>query len=146
LINDVLDISRLEENKMVLEEQPFNIRASVEDSVEVVLMEIEQKDLDIVVDIDPTVPRLVTGDSGRYRQILLNLLSNAVKFSPVGEIMVTVNARDLEENLCEIETSVRDQGIGIPEEAQKYLFQPFIQADSSTTRRYVISKCDFKID
>ena len=123
---------------MNLEEQAFNIRATIEDSVEVVLMDIEQKDLDIVIDVHSNVPRLVCGDAARFRQVLVNLLSNAVKFSPSGEITVSSIMRDVDNAIWEIETMVSDQGIGIPDEAQKYLFQPFIQADSSTTRRYVI--------
>jgi signal transduction histidine kinase len=138
VINDVLDLSKLDESKLELEQEPFNIRQTLEDSLEVVFFDSEKKRLEMLLDVDTRVPEVVTGDVRRVRQILVNLLSNAVKFSAKGEIVLSARCLDVEDNpqMIDIVFSVADQGIGIAEENKKKLFGEFTQADVSMSRKY----------
>jgi signal transduction histidine kinase/CheY-like chemotaxis protein len=137
IINDVLDFSKIEANKLTLENANFKLRELLRNSVTVVSAGAQAKDLDIVVAIDEETPDLLVGDPVRVRQILLNLLSNSVKFTDRGTVRVTVSADPVSEPDCVLlRVAVSDTGIGIPEEAQKRLFQSFSQAETSTTRRY----------
>jgi len=150
VINDVLDLSKLEENKMTIDSIPFNIRSTLEDSMEVVAFEAHKKGLELVTCIDPHFPETIVGDPGRLRQIIVNLLGNAVKFSVQGEIVLRAKVRkarrrsvycgpspDKERKIMqEIEISVEDNGVGIKESEQHKLFQAFTQIDSSHTRRH----------
>jgi len=137
IINDILDFSKIEASKLTLENANFKLRELVRNSVSMVSTAARAKDLEILVDIDDGTPDLLVGDPVRVRQILLNLLSNAVKFTDRGTVRVAVSADTVSEPGCVLlRASVSDTGIGIPEEAQKRLFESFNQAETSTTRRF----------
>ncbi len=136
VINDILDFSKIESGKLKLEEQPFSLRECVEDAVDLLVPLALKKEVEIIHFIDNNTPEMIIGDITRIRQVLVNLLSNAVKFTTQGEISVFVEIKGLKGAKQEIQISVADTGIGIPAEKQQILFQSFVQADSSTTRRY----------
>jgi signal transduction histidine kinase len=136
VINDVLDFSKIDEAKMVLEKETFNLRQAIQDSLEVVFLDAEKKGLELLSDIDSNVPEAIEGDCRRFRQIVINLLSNAIKFAEKGEVILAVTSQDLQDSMCKIEISLSDQGIGMSEETVERLFQPFCQANSSMTRRF----------
>ncbi|MFN3201483.1 MAG: response regulator [Bradymonadia bacterium] len=138
LVNDILDYSKIEAGQLELEQIPFNVRALVEESLGITAPRAQARDLSLLCRVDPEAPKVVLGDPKRLRQVLVNLLSNAVKFTETGEITVRVDLepeQGLEQKL-KLKFSVTDTGIGISEEAQRKLFAPFVQADSSTTRKY----------
>jgi two-component system sensor histidine kinase/response regulator len=136
LINDILDFSKISAGKLVLEETDFDLTGVVKTAVELTSSLGQRKGLEMTMSIDPDVPRLLRGDPGRLRQILVNLLNNAVKFTARGEVGIAVSK--LAENPREttLRLEVHDTGIGIPKEKQAMLFQAFTQVDASTTRRY----------
>nr|WP_242041904.1 response regulator [Alkalinema sp. FACHB-956] len=148
VINDILDFSKIESGKLELEEQPFDLQLCLEEAVDLVMPQAQEKRLEIAHQIEATVPHCILGDVTRLRQVLVNLLSNAVKFTERGEVMVSVtpyvppsSAEDLEHPVSppeqiEICFAVQDSGIGIPPERMDRLFKPFSQVDSSTTRKY----------
>ena len=136
LINDILDFSKIEAGHLELESIDFDIQGVIEDSIDAVALRASEKDLDLRADIDPAMPRLFRGDPLRVRQVLLNLLSNAIKFTSSGEVNLSVNAVAGTAGAFKIVFAVRDSGIGIPAERITMLFAPFIQADSSTTRKF----------
>jgi PAS domain S-box-containing protein len=131
LINDILDISKIEAGKLELERVGFDIASLVEAAVELMAPAAHAKNVEIVLDLDASAPSSVTGDPARFRQVLLNLIGNAIKFTASGEVVVQVAATD-----TGLRTQVSDTGIGISAEAQARLFTPFMQADSSNTRRF----------
>jgi PAS domain S-box-containing protein len=132
LINDILDLSKIEAGQLKLESIPYNPSELATYSVETLKANALNQGIGMVVDIDHTVPDQIMGDPSRLQQILLNLLSNAIKFTSKGKVTLRV-VKTTEET---IRFSVSDTGIGIPENRQKTIFQPFKQADSSTTRRF----------
>ncbi|HTT73493.1 MAG TPA: ATP-binding protein [Thermoplasmata archaeon] len=136
LINDILDLSRIESGRFSLEERPVDVAAIVEDAIDLVAAQANQKGLDLSYTIDPLVPATILGDSQRLRQILLNLVGNAVKFTDRGEVTVRVRARPVGLDRFGLMFSVRDTGPGIPRSARGALFQGFQQADPSVPRRY----------
>ena len=145
LINDILDISKIESGKLELEKHSFNLRTCVEESLDLLALKAAEKKIELAYLIHPQTPRTIVGDSTRLRQILVNLLSNAVKFTQAGEVVVSVEARGKgqeargEESLWptyEIQFAVKDTGIGIPADRIDRLFKSFSQVDSSTTRHY----------
>jgi len=136
VINDVLDLSKMEENKLQLEMLPVDVLKKVEDSLDLVSFDAEKKNLELILDVENEIPESIIGDPIRIRQILVNLLTNAVKFTEKGEIVVKVAAKLIENNIYEFTFSVTDTGIGIKEEAKNRIFQPFSQADNSVTRKY----------
>eukprot|EP00027_Filamoeba_sp_ATCC50430_P017795 CAMPEP_0168573304 /NCGR_PEP_ID=MMETSP0413-20121227/18452_1 /TAXON_ID=136452 /ORGANISM="Filamoeba nolandi, Strain NC-AS-23-1" /LENGTH=566 /DNA_ID=CAMNT_0008606523 /DNA_START=268 /DNA_END=1968 /DNA_ORIENTATION=+ len=139
LINDVLDLTKLEENKVELEKAPFCIQTVVEEAVQVVSLEAEKKNLEVVCDTDTALPPVAIGDATRIRQILVNLAGNSVKFSFKGEILIKaklIHSETDSDTHITIEFMVKDQGIGIKESAKDALFQPFMQADTSITRKF----------
>ncbi len=136
IVNDVLDFSKIESGRLELEKQPFNVRQCVEGALDLLANEASKKDLDIACLIDKETPAYVAGDATRVRQVLVNLISNAVKFTPEGEVLVTVKTRKVSPALYEVQFSVRDTGIGIPQDRMDRLFQSFSQVDASTTRTY----------
>jgi CheY-like chemotaxis protein len=121
---------------MVLESQPFDLRSSIEDSLDLVAARAAEKGLELVYFIEDRAPEMVIGDVTRLRQILVNLLGNAVKFTEKGDVVVSVDASPLKDGRVEILFAVKDTGIGISEENIGSLFQSFSQVDSSTTRNY----------
>ena len=135
IVNDILDFSKIEAGKLHFEELAFDLRLAVEDTMELLAEPAQSKGLELVALVDASVPIGVLGDPGRLRQILVNLVNNAIKFTSTGEVFLHV-ARDPESGPSSLRFSITDTGIGIPKEAQAKLFQAFVQADSSTTRRF----------
>ncbi|MDZ4113707.1 MAG: ATP-binding protein [Brevundimonas sp.] len=136
IINDVLDYSKLEAGAMVLAVQPFEIRALVRETSEIVLGQLEEKGLWYVEEVDEEVPAVLMGDAGRLRQVLLNLMSNAIKFTGQGGVSVHVRTIAGPDGAGRVRVTVADTGIGVPPEVSAMLFERFVQADESTTRRF----------
>lgn len=136
LINDILDYSKIEANKMSLENIRFNLHDLVEEAASLFVPAASQKGIEIYVYIDSTVPKFVQGDPGRLKQILNNIVGNAVKFTETGYIQITVKRKFTKNELTSIEFSIKDSGIGVSEDQIDKLFELFSQADPSTTRKY----------
>jgi len=136
ILNDILDFSKIEAGKLKLDYTDFDLIEAIKAATEVMIWKAKEKKLPLVVSVAPSVPRYLHGDPGRIRQILLNLLSNAVKFTEQGEITVQVRIDTTDAEVVTLRFEVSDTGIGLSTEAVQRLFQPFTQADSSTTRRY----------
>jgi len=136
LINDILDLSKIEVRKLELEILDFDLRSMLKDTTDLLAIGAREKGLSLVCLAEPSVPSLLRGDPGRLRQILVNLGGNAVKFTEKGEIAIRVSLESEDERNVTIRFSVSDTGIGIPANRQDILFSPFTQVDGSTTRRY----------
>ncbi len=136
IINDILDFSKIEAGRLELEEANFDLRTTVEQTAEAMALRAHEKGLDLICHIPPQVPTALVGDPGRLRQVLINLMDNAVKFTEQGEIAIQVEVEANREEAAELHFTVRDTGIGIPEDKQEVIFEVFRQADGSTTRRY----------
>ena len=136
ILNDILDYSKIEADKMLLDPVAFNLAETLGDTMKSVAVMAHKKGLELAVDIAPEIPQDLVGDSARLRQVLLNLVGNAIKFSQSGEIELQVKLQELRQEQATLIFSVRDTGIGIAPEIQARLFEPFEQADSSTTRHY----------
>jgi len=136
VINDILDFSKIEAGKIDLEAVDFNLRESLESTLKTLALRSDEKGLELLCEVAPEVPEIVRGDSSRLRQIVINLVGNAIKFTDTGEIAVKVQveARDGSDCICRF--TVADTGIGIPADKREVIFDPFSQADSSTTRKY----------
>lgn len=135
LINDILDFSKIEAGRLVLDTLEFNPVTVVESAAELLAAKAREKRLSLMTFVDPAIP-LVRGDSGRLRQVLVNLIGNAVKFTEQGEVIVRVTLQEQTDTHMVLHFSVSDTGIGLSPDACQRLFQPFTQADGSTTRRY----------
>jgi len=136
IINDILDFSKIEAGRLALEVIDFDLTEHLELALDLNADLAARKGLELVMQMDPTLPRLVRGDPVRLRQVILNLLGNAIKFTQQGEVVMTVSPGPETADGIGLRFEIRDSGIGIPEAVQKSLFQPFVQADSSTTRKY----------
>ncbi len=136
VINDILDLSKIEAGEMALERVPVDVNQVVRDVAALIDMQAREKGVAFVVEVNEPVPQPLEGDSTRLQQILINLLSNAMKFTERGEVRLTVRHEALGSGTFRVQMSVSDTGIGIAEDACKRLFAPFVQADLSTTRRY----------
>ncbi len=136
IINDILDISRIESSKFELQEYDFELRSCVESSVELLAETAHRKGLMLNLFIAPDVPVMAKGDSGRLRQILMNVIGNAIKFTSKGEVDLVVSSVENGDDVVNLQFQVRDTGIGIAEDKISELFKPFAQADSSISRRY----------
>ena len=136
LINDILDFSKIEAGKLEFETIDFDLRATLEETLELLAVPAGKKHLELVGLVSATVPTALQGDPGRLRQILMNLVGNAIKFTAMGEVVVHIQGIEDTEDTVIVRVEVRDTGIGISPEAQAKLFQPFSQADSATTRRF----------
>ncbi|WP_164521472.1 hybrid sensor histidine kinase/response regulator [Iodobacter ciconiae] len=136
VINDILDISKIEAGKLELEESEFNLYSLLENLAGVAAIQAENKKLSLIYSVDMNVPQCFMGDSLRLGQVLLNLINNAIKFTDQGEVELAVLCQHVEDEICELTFSVYDTGIGIGEDVLARLFSPFTQADSSTTRRF----------
>jgi PAS domain S-box-containing protein len=136
VINDILDLSKIEARKLTLERVPFTIARELDSVIETVRLRADQKGIRLGVTVLPEVPEMLVGDPNRLRQVLLNLVGNAVKFTSEGEVGIRVGlASQTSEEIC-LHFAVRDTGIGIPREKQQSVFDAFAQADGSTTRRF----------
>jgi signal transduction histidine kinase/CheY-like chemotaxis protein len=137
IINDILDLSKIESGRIDLEAAPFNVRQCLEDAIQLLAPAAADKNLDLVLLIDAAVPVVGIGDVTRLRQVLINLIGNAVKFTEHGEVVITVDVEaSAEPAATRLHVAVIDTGIGIPADKLDRLFQPFGQVDSSTTRRF----------
>jgi PAS domain S-box-containing protein len=136
LINDVLDYSKIESGKVALRVDPVQIRSLLEDCLQIAAIQAERKKILLAGTVDRKVPAFILGDALKIRQILINLIGNAIKFTEKGEVEVSVSLVHAEADRAEVEFRVRDTGIGIPEEMQSLLFRPFVQADSSISKKY----------
>ena len=134
LINDILDYSKIEAGRIEIENAPFDLSEVIVEPLEILARAAAEKKIEMSYSLDPRIPPFVVGDRTRVKQVLLNLLSNAVKFTEAGEISIVVEPD--EKHPASIRFRVKDSGIGMSEEVQKNLFQPFMQADSSVTRRF----------
>ena len=137
IINEILDFSKIEAGRLTLEEMPFDLRTAMEDTLEILASRAHDKGLEITCMVDPAVPWDVLGDPGRLRQILVNLAGNAIKFTESGEVSIRAELLPAaDSSIHKIRFTVRDTGIGIPSGRLAAIFEPFTQADGSTTRRY----------
>jgi two-component system sensor histidine kinase/response regulator len=136
VINDVLDFSKLDAGKLSLELHDFELRAAIEAVIDLFSGAAAEKNLALGLILDHNLPRYIRSDAGRLRQVLTNLVGNAVKFTGQGEVLVHADLLERRGNLLIVQFSVRDTGIGIAPDALPRLFQPFTQADASTTRRF----------
>ncbi len=136
IINDVLDFSKIESGNLEIEELPFSLHGLIESVLELMALKVHEKQLELAGRIGGDVPDSVLGDPGRIRQILINLVGNAVKFTEKGEIVMSVETLSTAGNEIELKFSIRDTGIGIPDKKLASIFDPFRQADGSTTRRF----------
>ena len=136
IINDILDFSKIEAKKLIMEKIRFNLRTIIEDAISFLVPNATEKGLQLNAMVKAVVPEEVIGDPSRLRQILNNLISNAVKFTESGEISVTVDYLEEENEIAVLSFEVKDTGIGIRKEDIHKLFQSFNQADASTTRKY----------
>lgn len=139
IINDLLDLSKVEAGKMALEYIPFHLRGMLDSLHGIMAPAVQKKGLAFTIEVDAAVPDFFVGDPTRLHQIVLNLVNNAVKFTERGSIALRVDSQDAQEtgaNAPLLRFSVTDTGVGMSEEHMRFLFQPFTQADSSVARRY----------
>lgn len=138
VINDILDFSKIESGKLELEDEPLNLRTTIEEACDMASSRAREKNLPLLIDIASGVPEWVRGDVTRLRQVLLNFINNAIKFTELGEITVSVQVQQefsANQNAL-LEFRVKDTGIGIVQDRQAALFESFTQVDASTARRY----------
>ena len=136
LLNDILDFSKIEAGKLDLEQTDFDLRECVERTARTMASRAAEKQLELACRIAPEIPEQLVGDPGRLRQVFVNLIGNAIKFTEAGEVVVNVNLIRQSDDQVRIACSVRDTGIGIPDNQQAKVFESFSQADASTTRLY----------
>ena len=136
LVNDVLDLSKIEAGKIVLEELDFNLCSTLDDFCTLIALRAHEKNLELVCNVAPEVPRLLSGDKGKLRQILLNLVGNAIKFTAQGQVLLQVELNESDQESTLLKFRVCDSGVGIPPEKQSLLFQKFTQVDSSVSRKH----------
>jgi signal transduction histidine kinase/DNA-binding response OmpR family regulator len=136
VINDILDFSKIEAGKVELELADFNLRDCLESTLKILAFRADEKGLELLCEIAPEVPDVVRGDSSRLRQIVTNLVGNAIKFTNEGEVAMKVEVQSQDNDNRTLLFTVSDTGIGIPREKQALIFDPFSQADTSTTRKY----------
>ena len=136
IISDILDFSKIESGKLSLEQHPFELRRCLEEVLDLLSSQAHNKQLQLVLQIDPFVPQVIKSDITRLRQILVNLVANAIKFSDRGTVEISVTASLVTASLYEILFAVKDRGIGITSEQQQYLFKSFSQVDASISRKY----------
>jgi osomolarity two-component system sensor histidine kinase NIK1 len=137
IIDDILDISKIEANRMDVESAPFSLRSALCLALNTISVKASQKDLPLIVDLDADLPDQVIGDALRLRQVISNLLSNAVKFTDEGSVVLSINLIEYErEDKVWVKVAVTDTGIGIEPDKIDVIFENFRQADGSITRKY----------
>jgi two-component system, sensor histidine kinase and response regulator len=136
ILNDILDFSKIEAGRLHFEDIEFSVVDAVGDAVKALAIKAQEKGLEILFAIDPKIPRLMRGDPGRLRQVIMNLVSNAIKFTDRGEIEVRVRLDGVDTSGALLQFEVRDTGIGIPASKHQEVFQAFVQADASTSRQF----------
>jgi len=139
IINDILDFSKIDAGQMELDPAPFQLVEAIEDVATLVSAKVAEKDLELIVRVDPALPKMLIGDVGRIRQIITNLMGNAVKFTEKGHVYVNVDGQVVKNgdgDFTELKISVEDTGIGIPEDECDKVFNKFSQVDTSATRKH----------
>ena len=136
LLNDILDFSKVEAGKLTLDPHPFEIDRLFRELATVLSASVGEKEIEVLFDIDPTVPPVLLGDALRLRQILVNLAGNAIKFTNFGEVVISLRGRRTSATQVMLDVAVRDTGIGIAPENQARIFEGFTQAEATTTRRF----------
>lgn len=136
IINDILDLSKLESGKVTLEQINFDLRTTIEDTLEILAAKAHGKGLELAWLLPAATPSALHGDPGRLRQVLTNLVGNAIKFTEQGDVILRVTPVEQVDNYVCLRFDITDTGIGLTAEQQERLFQPFSQADGSTTRKY----------
>lgn len=136
IINDVLDISKIEAGKTKIMSAPFDLQRSIQKLVDSFWSQTQKKNIGIQVNFGDNVPTMVEGDETRFQQILTNLLGNAIKFSNQGDVIITINNKHQTNTTVRIACSIKDHGIGIPANKQDSVFQKFVQIDSSMSRSF----------
>ncbi len=136
VLNDILDFSKIEAGKLDMDPQPFGLRDALEETLRALGLRAHEKGLELAFRMAPEVDADVVGDPGRLRQVLVNLVGNAIKFTHEGEVVVSVDVESRDDDGVSLRFSVSDTGIGIPAEKRLAIFEPFEQADGSTTRKY----------
>ena len=136
IINDILDFSKIEAGKLSVESIDFNLHGLLDEVMKTLATKADDKQLELLYEIAPDVPRQVFGDPGRLRQVLINLINNAIKFTESGEVALRVILQETVADRLNLHFALRDTGIGIPPEHQQRIFEAFSQQDTSTTRRF----------
>jgi PAS domain S-box-containing protein len=136
LINDILDFSKIEAGRLDMEMLDFDLRVTLEDTAEMLALRAFDAGLELICHIDPAVPSCLKGDPGRLRQIIINLVGNALKFTCTGEVVISAGLQSDQDGYATILFEIHDTGIGIPKSRLAAIFEPFTQADGSTTRKY----------
>jgi CheY-like chemotaxis protein len=135
IINDILDFSKINAGQLTLDPGPFQLVEAVEDVATLISARVAEKNLELIVRVDPHLPAFVVGDAGRFRQIITNLLGNAVKFTEKGHVLIDVSG-EVADGVMQMKVRVEDTGIGIPAEKLHNVFEKFAQVDGSSTRRH----------
>ncbi|MFN8577334.1 MAG: 7TM-DISM domain-containing protein [Candidatus Sericytochromatia bacterium] len=135
LVNDILDISKFESGKMELEQKEFNLKENIEEVIDILSLNAQEKGIEIFYYISTKVPEIIISDSIKLKRVLINLISNSIKFTEKGYILLEVTLNELD-NIADIDFIVKDTGIGIPEDKKDKLFKPFTQVDSSITNKF----------
>jgi len=136
VIDDILDFSKIEAGKLELTLDSFDLYQLAEDVISLYKPGADKKGIHLLVDIVKNCPRIMVGDHGRIRQIMLNLINNAIKFTNEGDVLLKIEGHKTENNIARIQFNIQDSGIGIAGNRKKFLFNAFTQADTSTTRKY----------
>ncbi|WP_245237106.1 ATP-binding protein [Paenibacillus ihuae] len=136
VINHILDFSKIESGKIELEEAPFSLQHCLNETIDLFTAQTRERNLEMVLMVDPLLPSWIIGDMNRLRQVLNNLVGNAVKFTPEGSVYIMVNKLAETSDSLTLEFIIKDTGIGIPPSKIPELFQPFSQLDASTTRKF----------
>lgn len=135
IINDILDFSKIDAGQMELDPAPFHLRSAIDDAATLVSAKVAEKDLELIVRVDPGLPNQFVGDVGRLRQVIINILGNAIKFTERGHVLLNVDGK-FESGIADLTFSIEDTGIGISDEKQRMIFEKFRQADESATRKH----------
>ncbi len=136
IINDILDFSKIEAGKLAIETVEFKLSDVIKDIKELLVLKANEKSIDLIFEIDETIPPILCGDPVRIRQVVINLVGNAIKFTHKGSVILRMSLVSASDGLIKIRTKIIDTGIGIPPQALNVLFDKFTQADTSTTRKY----------
>lgn len=136
ILNDILDLSKIESGKLAIEGEEFNLIEMIDDLVSLFAMELQGKGIDLIVNIDPSIPSVLLGGQTRFWQVIINLLGNAKKFTESGEIYLTLILNNIEDNNVDIKVSIKDTGIGVAQKSVDKIFESFEQAEINTSRHY----------
>lgn len=136
IINDIIDLSKIEAGKLVLEKTDFDLFDTVQDVTSLYAFQAREKGVELLVRMNADTPRIFIGDPVRVKQIFANLISNALKFTAAGHVLIEISQRHIKGDVYDIQCRVQDTGVGIPDERQKAIFEKFSQAEESTTRKF----------